>query len=32
VNNCLADKIDPQDALERAQREIDEVVKIYGEE
>jgi multiple sugar transport system substrate-binding protein len=29
VNNCLAGKISPQDALNKAQSEIDELMKIY---
>ncbi len=31
VNNCLAGKVSPQDALNQAQSEIEEVTKIYGE-
>jgi len=30
VNNCLADKISPKDALLEMEKEIKEVIKIYG--
>lgn len=32
VNNCLAGKVSPKEALNQAQSEIEEVTKIYGEE
>jgi multiple sugar transport system substrate-binding protein len=31
VNRCLAGKMSPEDALNRAQIEIDEITKIYGQ-
>ena len=30
VNNCLANKISPKDALKEMEKEIKEVIKIYG--
>ena len=32
VNNCLAGEMTPEDALNHSQREVKEVMQIYGQE